>query len=118
MNAYASRYHCNRLALVYLASVDCPPGKVTEFMLMTEERPMLEVVAVDVRELAIGSGIPAGIAGMIPSDRHWKQTASPAAIYEAIIYRFLRRCRAVLCGLTSKSLAHEGCADIKFLPTG
>ena len=84
MNAYASRYRCNCLALVYPASVDCPPGKVTEFVLMTEERPMLEVVAVDVRELAFGSGIPAGIEGMIPSDRRWKQRSSAAPIYEVI----------------------------------
>ena len=74
MNAYASRYRCNRLALVYPASRDCPPGKITEFVLMTEERPMLEVVAVDVRELAFGSGIPAGLDEMIPIERHWKQT--------------------------------------------
>lgn len=67
MNAYASRYRCNRLALVYPASVDCPPGKITEFVLRTEEQPILRVVAVDVRELAFGSGIPVGLAGMIPS---------------------------------------------------
>jgi len=68
MNAYANRYRCNRLALVYPASVDCRPGKVTEFVLMTEERPTLEVIAVDVRELAFGSGIPVGIEVMIPND--------------------------------------------------
>ena len=51
---------------------------------MTEERPMLEVVAVDVRELAFGSGLPAGLAKMIPIERHWKQTPSPAEIYEAV----------------------------------
>lgn len=84
MNAYASRYRCNRLALAYPASVDCPPGKITEFVLMTEDRPMLDVVAVDVRELAFDSGIPAGLAGMIPNDQQWKQTPSPAAIYEAV----------------------------------
>ncbi len=70
MNAYASRYRCNRLVLVYPAPVDCPPGKITEFTLLTEERPMLEVVAVDVEELAFGSGLPTGIEVMIPSDRH------------------------------------------------
>ncbi|UIJ72369.1 McrC family protein [Aurantimonas sp. HBX-1] len=83
MNAYASRYRCKRLALVYPASGDCPPGKITEFVLMTEERPILEVVAVDVRELAFGSGIPAGINGMIPIERHWKQRISQAQNYEA-----------------------------------
>ena len=68
MNAYANRYRCNRLGLVYPASVDCRPGKVTEFVLMTGERPTLEVIAVDVRELAFGSGIPVGIEAMIPND--------------------------------------------------
>lgn len=84
MNAYASRYRCKRLALVYPASWDCPPGKITEFVLMTEERPKLEVVAVDVRELAFGNGIPPGIDGMLPTERHWEQRSSQAPIYEAV----------------------------------
>ncbi|MBB4024214.1 5-methylcytosine-specific restriction enzyme subunit McrC [Confluentimicrobium naphthalenivorans] len=84
MNAYASRYRCKRLALVYPASRDCPPGRITEFVLMTEERPVLDVVAVDVRELAFGSGIPAGIDAMIPIERHWKQQSSQAPIHAAI----------------------------------
>lgn len=84
MNAYASRYRCKRLALVYPASRDCPPGRVTEFVLMTEERPVLDVVAVDVRELAFGSGIPAGIDAVIPIERHWKQRSSQAPIHAAI----------------------------------
>ncbi len=66
MNAYASRYRCKRLALVYPASRDCPPGRIAEFVLMTEERPVLDVVAVDVREFAFGSGIPAGIDAIDP----------------------------------------------------
>ena len=82
MNAYASRYRCKRLALVYPASRDCPPGRITEFVLMTEERPVLDVVAVDVRELAFGTGIPVGIDAMIPSERNWKQRSSQTPIYE------------------------------------
>ena len=46
------------------------------------QRPVLEVVLVDVRELAFGSGIPAGIDAMIPIERHWKQRPSQAQIYE------------------------------------
>jgi 5-methylcytosine-specific restriction enzyme subunit McrC len=84
MNAYASRYRCKRLALVYPASRDCPSGRITEFVLMTEERPVLDVVAIDVRELAFGSGIPAGIDAMIPIEPHWKQRSSQAPIYEAV----------------------------------
>lgn len=84
MNAYASRYRCKRLALVYPTSRDCPPGRITEFVLMTEERPLLDIVAIDVRELAFGSGIPAGIGAIIPIEPHWKQRSSQAPIYEGI----------------------------------
>ena len=89
MNAYASRYRCKRLALVYPASRDCLPGRITEFELMTEERPMLEVIAVDVQELAFCSGIPASINemmidGIMPIKRHWKPFLSQTPIYEAI----------------------------------
>jgi 5-methylcytosine-specific restriction enzyme subunit McrC len=51
---------------------------------MTEERPVLDVVAIDVRELAFGSGIPAGIDAMIPIEPHWKQRSSQAPVYEAV----------------------------------
>ena len=61
-----------------------PPGRITEFVLMTEERPVLNVVAVDVRELAFGSGIPAGIDDIISMERHLKQRSSQVAIYEAV----------------------------------
>ena len=37
---------------------------------MTEERGVLDVVAIDVRELAFGSGIPTGINAMIPIEGH------------------------------------------------
>jgi 5-methylcytosine-specific restriction enzyme subunit McrC len=45
---------------------------------------VLEIVAVDVRELAVGSGIPAGSDGVIPMEQHWKQRSSLAPNYEAI----------------------------------
>ena len=81
MNAYASRYRCNRLALVYPASFDRPPGRVTEFVLMTEERPVLEVVAVDVRELAFGSGLPGGFEEIIPWARARKSAPTPPSVF-------------------------------------
>ena len=68
--ANASRYRCKRLALVYPASRWYAPGKITEFVLMTEERPILEVVTVDVRELASGSGIPRGLETLFPTDSY------------------------------------------------
>ena len=84
MNAYAARYRCKQLALVYPASGDCPPGKISEFVLMSEGRPKLEVIAVDVRELAFGDAMPAGIDGMISIEPHWKQQSSQTAIHAAI----------------------------------
>lgn len=79
---HASRYRCKRLTLVYPASRDCLPGKLTEFVLWTQDRPMLEVIAVDVRELAFGGGVPAGMDGMIPFAGHRKQGASRSLMYE------------------------------------
>ena len=71
MNAYASRFGCNRLALVYPAWSDCPAGTVREFVFETNqrpsERPTLAVIAVDLRELAIGTGIPAGLDALVHS---------------------------------------------------
>lgn len=78
MNAYASRYRCKRLVLVYPASVDCPPGKFSEFVLMTKERPMLEVVAVDVRELAFGAKIPAGLDLVLPQVEKTRKVSMPS----------------------------------------
>ena len=40
---------------------------------MTEERPMLEVIAVDVHELAFRQRNSAAIEGMIPSERQWSR---------------------------------------------
>lgn len=51
---------------------------------MIEELPKLDVVALYVRELAFVGGIPAGIDGMIPTERHWKQHSLQAPICEAI----------------------------------
>jgi len=84
MNAYANRYRCNHLALVYPASSDCPPGRVTDFVMITEDRPVLEVIAVDVRELAYGNGIPAGFEGIIPGRDSWKQMPSSLPVFAAV----------------------------------
>lgn len=65
MNAYASRYRCELLALVYPASVDCPPGTVEEFELLTASQPVLKVIALDVRELTLGKKLPLSLSEMI-----------------------------------------------------
>ena len=69
MNAYASRLGCIKLALVYPAWSCCPTGKVREFVFETSEReserPILAVIAVDLRELAIGTGIPDGLDALV-----------------------------------------------------
>ncbi|GLU29866.1 restriction endonuclease [Brucella sp. NBRC 12950] len=65
MNAYASRYRCKRLALVYPASRDLPSGKIDEFELETLDRPVLEVITVDVQKLASGNWFPKSIERLI-----------------------------------------------------
>jgi len=84
INAYASRYRCKKLALVYPASLGCPPGKVVDFVLETEQRPMLEVIAIDIRELAYSNGIPVGIDRMIPIDRYRRENSLPEPIFSSI----------------------------------
>jgi len=54
---------------------------IAEFVLMIEELPKLDIDAVYVRDLAFGGGLPAGIDGLIPIERHWKQRSSQAPIY-------------------------------------
>lgn len=68
MNAYASRYRCGRLALVYPASREAPPGCATKFVLDTERRPTLGIWAVNVQELAIGGGGPTGLEELMSSE--------------------------------------------------
>lgn len=81
MNAYASRYRCNRLALIYPATLHCPPGHIRDFVFQTPDQPALNVVAVDIHDLAFGSGIPAGLETVIPSAQPWKQHRSRQSAY-------------------------------------
>ena len=55
---YASRYGCERVVLVYPASVDCPPGLVENYRLDIPGAPMLEAHAVDVRALGRSGPLP------------------------------------------------------------
>ena len=63
--AYAGRYNCGRLALVYPASADCPAGMVRSHRLLLPGGPVLNVVAVDLADLAGGSSMPAGLERML-----------------------------------------------------
>lgn len=65
MNAYASRYRCEDLALVYPASTNCPPGTVREFEFMTISQPRLKVITLDVRELAFSERLPDGLLALV-----------------------------------------------------
>ena len=69
MNAYAGRYGCQQLVLVYPASAGCAPGHVRQFRLQTPEQPILDVVAVDLHELAFGSRAPNGLEGVFTGIR-------------------------------------------------
>jgi 5-methylcytosine-specific restriction enzyme subunit McrC len=55
---YASRYGCNRVALIYPASLDCPPGLMNTYKLEIPGTPILEAHAVDVRALGRNSPLP------------------------------------------------------------
>ena len=55
LTSYASRYGCDRVALVYPASEECRPGMVDRFTLKIPNTPSLEIHAVDVRALAFGA---------------------------------------------------------------
>jgi 5-methylcytosine-specific restriction enzyme subunit McrC len=61
MTAYANRYGCNHLALVYPASLSCPPGLIKSFVLRIPNSTRLDVVAVDLQDLTFGEGIPEGL---------------------------------------------------------
>ena len=65
MNAYASRYGCERLALVYPASEKYPAGFIKDFQFRTSDAPTLDIVAVDVRNLAFERGMPPELANII-----------------------------------------------------
>jgi 5-methylcytosine-specific restriction enzyme subunit McrC len=68
MNAYAGRFRCSRLALVYPASSGVPPGCVTKYVLETECQPTLGIWAVNVQELARGGGGPTGLEELLSSE--------------------------------------------------
>jgi 5-methylcytosine-specific restriction enzyme subunit McrC len=68
MNAYAGRYRCSRLALIYPASGGVPPGCVTKFVLETERQATLGIWAVNVQELAGGGGGPTGLEELLSSE--------------------------------------------------
>lgn len=60
--SYASRYQCKHVALIYPASEDCSPSLVGRFTLNIPQAPVLEVHAIDVRELAFGGAVSAGLS--------------------------------------------------------
>lgn len=55
---YASRYSCECVALVYPASISCPPGLAERYRLAIPGAPILEIHAVDIRELARSGSLP------------------------------------------------------------
>ena len=55
---YASRYSCERVTLIYPASVDCPPGFIESYRLAIRDAPILEVHAVDLHRLGRNGLLP------------------------------------------------------------
>ena len=65
MNAYADRYSCNRVALVYPATGNVRPGRIDSFILQTGSRPTLYVIAIDVKRLAIHGEVGEALEALI-----------------------------------------------------
>ena len=57
LTSYASRYSCDRVALVYPASAAFPAGVIDTFTLGIPNKPNLNIHAVDIRRLADGAGL-------------------------------------------------------------
>ena len=55
---YASRYSCEHVALIYPASIDCPPGLIESYRLAIPGAPIFEVHAVDLHRLGRNSLLP------------------------------------------------------------
>ncbi|SEN92289.1 5-methylcytosine-specific restriction enzyme subunit McrC [Nitrosospira multiformis] len=55
---YASRYRCERVALIYPSSITRPPGLVERYRLAIPGAPILEIYAFDIRKLASGGPLP------------------------------------------------------------
>lgn len=56
--AYAGRYDCKKVALVYPASSKCPAGLIENHTLVIPNAPVVEVHAVNLRELCSGAALP------------------------------------------------------------
>ena len=73
MTAYASRYRCKHLALIFPATKDCPAGITTGFNLQIPEQPCIHVVAVDLRDLAFSNGLPQGLEAFVRPEFDYKK---------------------------------------------
>ena len=71
MTVYASRYRCNQLVLIFPATKDCPAGFTAGFNLQIPEPACINVVAVDLRELAFSSGLPRGLEAFVRPESHY-----------------------------------------------
>lgn len=67
--SYASRYGCDRVALVYPASATCRPGLLGSFKLKIPGFPRLEIHALDVQQLAYGGELPVELSPPAPHER-------------------------------------------------
>ena len=70
MTAYASRYRCNQLVLIFPATKDFPAGVITGYKLQIPKRPCIHVVAVDLQKLASSSGLPQGLEAFVRPESH------------------------------------------------
>jgi 5-methylcytosine-specific restriction enzyme subunit McrC len=80
LTAYASRYGCNRIGLIYPAARGSPGGLVDSFRLRIPGAPTLDIHAVDLRALGFGSPLPDDLlpSEIMPSGFHPTSEAAVA----------------------------------------
>ena len=70
INAYAGRYKCKHLALVYPISSLSETGTITRFRILTSEFPVINVITIDLKELSFAGNVGQYLESIIMQCAH------------------------------------------------
>lgn len=73
INAYASRYRCRHLALVYPISSLSETGTSTSFQLLTSDLPVINIITIDLKELSFSGSIGQHLECIITQCAHERE---------------------------------------------